>query len=121
MPDLTLIKDEQNPLYLTIQATSKNNIISKIKIAKKENINDEIDFSKEGTEIEFLPSNNVNIKYTKITEEGLYQVYVEDNKANKVSKEIYISKEGTPINVEITEGKEERQVNIKAIDSLCKL
>ena len=103
MPDLTLIKDEQNPLYLTIQATSKNNIISKIKIAKKENINDEIDFSKEGTEIEFLPSNNVNIKYTKITEEGLYQVYVEDNKANKVSKEIYISKEGTPINVEITE------------------
>lgn len=121
MPDLTLIKDEQNPLYLTIQATSKNNIISKIKIAKKDNINDEIDFSKEGTEIEFVPSNNVNIKYTKLTEEGLYQVYVEDNKANKVSREIYISKEGTPINVEITEGNDVRKVNIKATDSLCKI
>lgn len=65
MPNITLTRDEENLMNVTINATSKNNTIEKIKIAKMENINDDIDFSIEGTDIEFIKSGNVTVKYTR--------------------------------------------------------
>lgn len=118
-PDITLIKDEENPMSFTIQVTSKNNTIKTLKIAKKQNINDKIDFNTQGTEIEFIESNNVNVKYDKITEEGLYEVYVADNKGNKTSVEIYLSKNNTPIEANIWKGSGTREVELKITDSLC--
>ena len=53
VPDLTLIKNDDNPLSLTIQAISENSNIAIIKIAKLEDINQDIDFNTEGTNIEF--------------------------------------------------------------------
>ena len=65
MPQITLTRDEENLMNVTIHATSKNNTIEKIKIAKMEDINDDIDFSVEGTDIEFIKSNDVTVKYTR--------------------------------------------------------
>lgn len=118
LPDLTLIKDEEEPLSFTIQAISENSTISKIKIAKVEDINQDIDFSIEGTNIDFVKSNNVNIKYT-VSEEGLYKVYVEDENSGKVTKQIFLSKEGdTPIEVSISD-LGNRKVSLNATDSIC--
>lgn len=119
MPQITLTKDEENPLILTIQVTSSNNTITALKIAKKEDINDNIDFSTQGTDIEFIESNDVTVRYTDITEEGLYVVYAEDSQGNRATRQIYVAEQNTPITVEITEGSNPREVNLQISDTIC--
>lgn len=119
LPDLTLIKDEDNPLSLTIQAISENSIISIIKIAKVDNIHQDIDFNTEGTNIEFTKSSNVNLVY-KVTEEGLYEVYAKDEKGASITKQIYLSKNKTPIDVTITD-LGNREVSLNITDSICNI
>ena len=65
MPQITLTRDEENLMNVTIHVTSKNSTIEKIKIAKMESLNDNIDFSIEGTDIEFIKSGDVTVKYTR--------------------------------------------------------
>ena len=119
MPQITLTKEEENPLVLNIQVTSKQNTITKLKIAKKENINDTIDFSTQGTDIDFIQNKEVSVRYTGITEEGLYVVYAEDSEGNKATRQIYVAKQNTPITVEITEGNNPREVNLNITDAIC--
>ncbi len=119
VPDLTLIKNENNPLSLTIQAISKNSEISIIKIAKLNDINEDIDFNTEGTNIEFTKSSNVNLVY-KVTEEGLYEVYAKDEKGASITKQIYLSKNKTPIDVTITD-LGNREVSLNVTDSICNI
>lgn len=118
-PNLALIRDEENPLLLTIQATSKNSIISTLKIAKKDDINQDIDFNTEGTDLEFTKSNNVSLVYTA-TEDGLYAVYAKDENGASMTSQVYLSKEGTPISVEITD-LGNRKINIKVADAICNI
>lgn len=118
MPQITLTKEE-NSLILNIDVTSNNNTITKLKIAKKENINDNIDFSTQGTDLEFIESNHVSVRYTEITEEGLYVIYAEDSEGNKTTRQIYIAEQNTPISVEITNGTNPREVNLKITDAIC--
>ena len=119
VPDLTLIKDEDNPLSFTIQAIGQNSNIAIMKIAKVENIHQDIDFDTEGTNIEFNKSSNVNLIY-KVTEEGLYEVYVEDENGANVTKQIYLSENKTPIEVNITD-LGNRQVRLDIIDNICNI
>ncbi len=119
LPDLTLTRDDNNPLSLTIQAISKNSQISIIKIAKKDDINQDIDFNAEGTNIEFVKSNNVNAVY-KVNEEGLYAIYVKDENGGSVTKQIYLGSSKTPINIDIT-NLGNKKVNIKATDAICNI
>lgn len=119
LPDLTLTRDDNNPLSLTIQAISKNSQISTIKIAKKDDINQDIDFNTEGINIEFIKSNNVNTVY-KVNEEGLYAVYVKDENGGSVTKQIYLASSKTPINIDVT-NLGNRKVNIKATDTICNI
>ena len=121
MPQITITKDEENPLNITIQVTSTNNNITKLKIAKKQNINDTIDFSIQGTDIEFIESNDVTVKYSGITEDGLYVIYAEDSKGNKTTRQLYIGKENTPIQVTITNGSNTREVNLQIKDTICNI
>ena len=121
MPQITITKDEENPLNITIQVTSTNNNITKLKIAKKQNINDTIDFSTQGTDIEFIESNDVTVKYSGITEDGLYVIYAEDSKGNKTTRQLYIGKENTPIQVTITNGSNTREVNLQVKDTICNI
>ena len=118
MPQITLTK-EKDSLILNIDVTSNNNTITKLKIAKKENINDNIDFSTQGTDIEFIESNHVSVRYTEITEEGLYVIYAEDSEGNKTTRQIYIAEQNTPISVEITNGTNPREVNLQITDAIC--
>ena len=118
-PDLTLIKDEENPLSLTIQAISENSNISTIKIAKLDDINQDIDFDTEGTNIEFNKSSNVNLIYT-VNEEGLYEIYAEDENGANVTKQIYLSENKTPIEVNITD-LGNRQVRLDITDNICNI
>ncbi len=120
MPQITLTKEE-NSLILNIDVTSNNNTITKLKIAKKENINDNIDFSTQGTDIEFIESNHVSVRYTDITEEGLYVIYAEDSEGNKTTNQIYIAEQNTPISVEITNGTNPREVNLQITDAICNI
>ena len=121
MPQITLTKDEENPLILNIDVTSNQNTITKLKIAKKEHINDNIDFSSQGTDIEFIESNHVSVRYTEITEEGLYVVYAEDSEGNKSTRQIYVAKKNTPISAEITNGTSTREVNLHITDAICNI
>ena len=121
MPQITLTKDEENPFILTIQVTSDNNTITKLKIAKKQNVNDTIDFSIQGTDIDFTESNDVTVRYTDISEEGLYVIYAEDNNGNKTTRQIYLGEQSIPITVEITEGNNPREVNLQITDAICNI
>ena len=118
-PDLTLIKDEDKPLSLTIQAIGQNSKIVIIKMAKLDDINQDIDFDTEGTNIEFNKSSNVNLIYT-VDEEGLYEFYVEDENGANVTKQIYLSKNKTPIEVNVTD-LGNRQISLSITDSICNI
>ena len=117
IPDLTLIQDESNPLSLTIQVTSQSSIISTLKIAKINDINEVVDFDKEGTNIDFIQSNNVNLVY-EVSEEGLYEIYAKDENGANITRQIYLSQSKTPIDIEITD-LENREVNLKVTDKIC--
>ena len=119
VPELTLTQNEQNPLEFTIQAISGNSIISVIKIAKVEDINEDIDFNTEGTNLEFTPSNDVNLVY-EVSEEGLYEIYVKDENGASKTKQIYLSKNSSPITLEIND-LGNREVNLKITDSICNI
>lgn len=121
LPQITLSRDKNNPLYLTIHVTSINHTITKLKIAKKQNISDNIDFSVEGTDIQFEQSNDVNVQYREIEEEGLYVIYAEDSEGNKTTRQIYLAEEITPIQVTITQEESSRKVNLQITDAICNI
>ena len=121
MPQITLTKSEDNPLHLTIQVTSKNNIITRLKIAKIQNIDEQVDFSTQGTDIKITQGNNVTVEYTDITEEGLYLIYAEDDQGNRTISRIYLADQNTPIYVEITDGENPREVNLHVTDTICNI
>lgn len=121
MPQITLTKSEDNPLDLTIQVTSKDNIITKLKIAKIQSIDEQVDFTTQGTDIQITQSNNVTVEYTDITEEGLYLIYAEDDQGNRTTSRIYLAHQNTPIYVEITDGDNPREVNLHITDTICNI
>ena len=121
MPDITLTRDSDDMRKLEIQVTSKNNKIVKIKIAKKEKYDDTIDFETQGEELEFEQSNNVNVKYTSATENGIYVIYAEDDQGNKSTSQTYLGETKTPIQTKTTLDNKSRKAQIEIEDSLCKI
>ena len=121
MPDITLTRDSDDMRKLEIQVTSKNNKIVKIKIAKKEKYDDTIDFETQGEELEFEQSNNVNVKYTSATEDGIYVIYAEDDQGNKSTSQTYLGETKTPIQTRTTLDNKSRKAQIEIEDSLCKI
>mgnify|MGYP005771165827 FL=1 len=118
LPQITLEQIEGNPLHLHIKASSTIGNITTIKIAKKENYSDTVDFSTQGTTISHTPSQEVDITYTELTEEGLYAVYVEDEYGNSVISQIYLASQKTPITLEVSEMDENRNIQIKVTDDI---
>ena len=121
MPDITLTRDSDDMRKLEIQVTSKNNKIVKIKIARKEKYDDTIDFETQGEELEFEQSNNVNVKYTSATEDGIYVIYAEDDQGNKSTSQTYLGETKTPIQTRTTLDNKSRKAQIEIEDSLCKI
>ena len=121
MPDITLTRDSDDMRKLEIQVTSKNNKIVKIKIAKKEKYDDTIDFETQGEELEFEQSNNVNVKYTSATQNGIYVIYAEDAQGNKSTSQTYLGETKTPIQAKATLDSKNRKAKIEIEDSLCKI
>ena len=120
-PDITLTRDSDDMRKLEIQVTSKNNKIVKIKIARKEKYDDTIDFETQGEELEFEQSNNVNVKYTSATEDGIYVIYAEDDQGNKSTSQTYLGETKTPIQTRTTLDNKSRKAQIEIEDSLCKI
>ena len=118
LPQITLEQIEGNPLHLHIKASSTIGNITTIKIAKKENYSDTVDFSTQGTTISHTPSQEVDITYTELTEEGLYAVYVEDEYGNSVISQIYLASQKTPITLEVSEMDENRNIQIQVTDAI---
>ena len=121
MPDITLTRDSDDMRKLEIQVTSKNNKIVKIKIAKKEKYDDTIDFETQGEELEFEQSNNVNVKYTSATQNGIYVIYAEDDQGNKSTSQTYLGETKTPIQNKTTLDNKSRKAQIEIEDGLCKI
>lgn len=121
MPDITLTRDSDDMRKLEIQVTSKNNKIVKIKIAKKEKYDDTIDFETQGEELEFESSNNVNVKYTSATQNGIYVIYAEDDQGNKLTSQTYLGETKTPIQTKTTLDNKSRKAQIEIEDGLCKI
>ena len=121
MPDITLTRDSDDMRKLEIQVTSKNNKIVKIKIAKKETYDDTIDFETQGEELKFESSNNVNVKYTSATQNGIYVIYAEDDQGNKSTSQTYLGETKTPIQAKATLDSKNRKAKIEIEDSLCKI
>ena len=120
-PDITLTRDSDDMRKLEIQVTSKNNKIVKIKIARKEKYDDTIDFETQGEELKFESSNNVNVKYTSATEDGIYVIYAEDDQGNKSTSQTYLGETKIPIQTRTTLDNKSRKAQIKIEDSLCKI
>ena len=121
MSDITLTRDSDDMRKLEIQVTSKNNKIVKIKIARKEKYDDKIDFETQGEELEFEPSNNVTVKYTSATQNGIYVIYAEDDQGNKSTSQTYLGETKTPIQAKTTLDNKNRKAQIEIEDSLCKI
>ena len=121
MPDITLTRDSDDMRKLEIQVTSQNNKIVKIKIARKEKYDDTIDFETQGEELKFESSNNVNVKYTSATEDGIYVIYAEDDQENKSTSQTYLGETKTPIQTRTTLDNKSRKAQIEIEDSLCKI
>ena len=121
MPDITLTRDSDDMRKLEIQVTSKNNKIVKIKIARKEKYDDTIDFETQGEELKFESSNNVNVKYTSATEDGIYVIYAEDDQGNKSTSQTYLGETKTPIQTKTTLDNKSRKAQIEIEDGLCKI
>ena len=121
MPDITLTRDSDDMRKLEIQVTSKSNKIVKIKIAKKEKYDDTIDFETQGEELEFEQSNNVNVKYTSSTQNGIYVIYAEDDQGNKSTSQTYLGETKTPIQTKTTLDNKSGKAKIEIEDSLCKI
>ena len=121
MPDITLTRDSDDMRKLEIQVTSKNNKIVKIKIARKEKYDDSIDFENQGETLDFESSNNVNVKYTSATQNGIYVVYAEDDQGNKSTSQTYLGETKTPIQAKTTLENKNRKAQIKIEDNLCKI
>lgn len=121
MPDITLTRDSDDMRKLEIQVTSQNNKIVKIKIARKEKYDDTIDFETQGEELKFESSNNVNVKYTSATEDGIYVIYAEDDQGNKSTSQTYLGETKTPIQTRTTLDNKSRKAQIEIEDSLCKI
>ena len=120
-PDITLTRDSDDMRKLEIQVTSKNNKIVKIKIARKEKYDDTIDFETQGEELKFESSNNVNVKYTSATEDGIYVIYAEDDQGNKSTSQTYLGETKTPIQTKTTLDNKSRKAQIEIEDGLCKI
>lgn len=121
MPDITLTRDSDDMRKLEIQVTSKNNKIVKIKIARKEKYDDNIDFETQGEELKFESSNNINVKYTSATEDGIYVIYAEDDQGNKSTSQTYLGETKTPIQTKTTLDNKSRKAQIEIEDGLCKI
>ena len=121
MPDITLTRDSDDMRKLEIQVTSKNNKIVKIKIARKEKYDDSIDFENQGETLDFESSNNVNVKYTSATQNGIYVVYAEDDQGNKSTSQTYLGETKTPIQAKTTLENKNRKAQIEIEDNLCKI
>lgn len=117
-PDLTVTQDEEKPFTLHIQVMSKSSQIKTLKIAKKQTQDETIDFTTQGTNIEFIPSNQVNVEYSQITEAGIYEIYTADEQNNSSRYTLYVSEKTTPITVQIEE-KGERALAIHVTDAAC--
>lgn len=117
-PDIIVKKKEDQKLTIQVQVKSNKYQIEEIKIARKENVQDTIDFSKEGEEIEFVKSKNVSFSYTA-TQAGIYVIYAKDSQKNAMKLTTYIYDE-FPIQAEVSDAEEgSRKVTIKATDSIC--
>ncbi len=117
-PDIIVKKKEDQKLTIQVQVKSNKYQIEEIKIARKENVQDTIDFSKEGEEIEFVKSKNVSFSYTA-TQAGIYVIYAKDSQKNAMKLTTYIYDE-FPIQAEVSDAEEgSRKVTIEATDSIC--
>lgn len=110
VPTITVTKDEENKLKTTIVAEDGEENIVRLKIAKKENKDEKIDFETQGTEISITPAQKVTVEYT-FDEEGIYAINAKDESGNTMTKTVYIYKT-FPILVELS--AEDKIVNIKA-------
>lgn len=118
VPDIIVKKKEDQKLTIQVQVKSNKYQIEEIKIARKENVQDTIDFSKEGEEIEFVKSKNVSFSYTA-TQAGIYVIYAKDSQKNAMKLTTYIYDE-FPIQAEVSDAEEgSRKVTIEATDSIC--
>lgn len=115
---INIEKDQENPYKIKINVQSEKYNISKLKVAKKDNYNDDIDFSKQGTDIEFVTGKIIDTNYT-VQEDGIYTIYAEDEMGNNASRTIILSQE-FPINIEIEE-LGNKQIRINATDTFTNI
>lgn len=115
VPTITVTKDEENPLKTIIEAEDGEENIVWIKIAKKENKDDIINFELEGEELSITPAKKVTVEYT-FSEEGIYAINAKDASGNNLTKTVYIYKD-FPIKVELS--AEEKTIFIHAEATLA--
>ncbi len=120
LPSLTVSQDQENPLHLHIQVTSKSTQnLTTLKIAKKETYQETIDFKTQGIAIPFPSSKQIDLLYTEITEPGIYAVYVEDGEGYSATTTVYVSEQKTPITAQISDMDDNRNIQIQATDAIC--
>ncbi|MFR0823143.1 MAG: hypothetical protein ACLU84_02450 [Clostridia bacterium] len=122
LPSLTVSQNQENPLHLHIQATSKSTQnLTTLKIAKKETYQETIDFKTQGTVIPFASSKQIDLLYTGITEPGIYAIYVADGEGYSTTTTVYVSEQKTPITAQISDMDDNRKIQIQAVDAICSI
>jgi pterin-4a-carbinolamine dehydratase len=90
-PVLTVTKDQTNPLLVHLSVQDSQTTITKLKVAKVAHVEDQVDFTVQGTEIPITPSQSIQTTYT-VTEEGLYFFYAENEAGSSATRKIVLTK-----------------------------
>ncbi len=90
-PVLTVTKDQTNPLLVHLSVQDSQTTITKLKVAKVTHVEDQVDFTVQGTEISITPSQSIQTTYT-VAEEGLYFFYTENQAGSSATRKIALTK-----------------------------
>lgn len=117
-PIKTNLNIDNSKREIQLQAIDTVCNVSKIKIAKKSEINSINDFSNKGKELTIAPSKEINLTY-KVTEDGDYLIYVEDEAGYKKMTQFRVSAENS-IEISLSQNKEnKKELTITAKDTLA--
>lgn len=99
-PVLTVTKDENNPLMVRITVQDTQTTITKLKVARVDHMDDQVDFKTQGIDISITPSQSVETTYV-VAQEGLYYFYAENEAGSSAVRKIVLTKT-FPIKAEVT-------------------
>ncbi|MFR2534954.1 MAG: hypothetical protein ACLTEH_03790 [Clostridia bacterium] len=122
VPQLSVSQEEEEPFSIHIKATSQSGKkLNTLKIAKKNDYQEIIDFKSQGMDIPFTSAMQIDMVYTQIVQTGIYALYVADEEGNSATTTLYVSEQKTPITLNVSSMEANRNIQIQVSDAISNI